>query len=120
MKKFPKWLAGMGLIAVLVPVALIARGVMYVFRFDDPTGRTPEEVSNYLRKFMDGTEGEWDLDDFDNVPIKDERLDSIRREFLSIRLPMDDAGRAKAQELLSKVDGTARKELEIRMPQPPR
>lgn len=96
--------AAMIVSVLIVPFVLIARAAMYVLGVDDRADRTPEEVADYLRKFVDGSEGEWDLDDFESVPIKDEHLDSVRCEFLSIHLPMDEVGRAKAQELLSRVE----------------
>nr|WP_303705086.1 hypothetical protein [Brevundimonas naejangsanensis] len=40
--------------------------------------RTPEEVAQYLRDFIEGTGGEWDWDDFASVTIKDQALESIR------------------------------------------
>nr|WP_313393607.1 hypothetical protein [Brevundimonas diminuta] len=40
--------------------------------------RTPEEVAQYLRDFIDGTGDEWDWDDFASVTIKDQALESIR------------------------------------------
>ena len=81
---------------------------MYVLGVDQKADRTPEEVAQYLRRFIDGTEGEWDLDDFESVPIQNEELDSIRREFLAIKFPMDVDGRAKAHELLSRADALAK------------
>jgi hypothetical protein len=41
--------------------------------------RTPEDVAQYLRDFIEGTGGERDWDDFESVPIADPRLDAIRR-----------------------------------------
>jgi len=110
--------AGVIVSVVIVPLLLIARAAMWVFGVDDRADRTPEEVADYLRKLIDGTEEEWDLDDFESVPIKNEQLDSVRCEFVSIHLPMDEVGRAKAQELLSRVEGMSRNEQDATARQP--
>jgi len=39
---------------------------------------TPEEVADIIEKFLDGSGGEWDWDDFTSITIKDAYLDGIR------------------------------------------
>jgi hypothetical protein len=42
--------------------------------------RTPHEVADIIEKFLDGTGGRWDWDDFTSMRIKDPALDAIRRK----------------------------------------
>ena len=41
--------------------------------------RSPEEVGSIIRQFLDGTGGKWDWDDFISTPLRDSRLDEVRR-----------------------------------------
>ena len=40
--------------------------------------RTPHEVANIIEKFLDGTGGDWEWDDFTSLRIKDPALEAIR------------------------------------------
>ena len=46
---------------------------------------TPEEVADIIEKFLDGSGGEWDWDDFTSITIKDAYLDGIRCKCASLR-----------------------------------
>jgi hypothetical protein len=48
-----------------------------------PTTRA--EVKAEILKFLDGSGGDWDWDDFTSVPIKDPFLDAVRRFCLTAR-----------------------------------
>jgi hypothetical protein len=58
---------------ILLPLAIIVQ----LWRGKKGKDRTPEDVSGYLRDFLDGTGGEWDWDDFETVKITDPELDDI-------------------------------------------
>ncbi len=49
--------------------------------------RSRAEVADTIERFVDGTCGKWDWDDFCCVPISDPHLDSIRAR--CIALPQD-------------------------------
>jgi hypothetical protein len=98
---------GIAVAAVVVPFMVLVQIPMYLLGIGQTADRSPEEVAGYLRRFMAGTEGDRDLDDFESVPITDKELEEVRREFLSLRW-WDDASRARARELLSKVEVMAR------------
>lgn len=40
---------------------------------------SPEEVALAIRSFVDGTAGQWDWDDFTSIPIRDRKLNDIRK-----------------------------------------
>jgi hypothetical protein len=42
--------------------------------------RTPEEVAQYPRNFIETRGADWDWDDFESVPIADPALERIRRQ----------------------------------------
>jgi hypothetical protein len=46
---------------------------------DVPIERTPHEVATVIRRFLDGTSGKYDWDDFTSIPIRDPALDGVRR-----------------------------------------
>jgi hypothetical protein len=41
--------------------------------------RSPGEVNSIIRQFLAGTGGKWEWDDFISTPIRDSRLDEVRR-----------------------------------------
>jgi hypothetical protein len=59
---------------VLVPVGVIAA----LWPGKKTKDRSVEEVAGYIRDFIEGAGGEWDWDEFESVPITDQRLDRIR------------------------------------------
>lgn len=71
--------------------------------------RTPAEVANHLRDFLNGTGGEGDWDAFQSTPISDPELDRIRQQAShaapSPKRPSGD--RVKLLELLHRADSLA-------------
>jgi hypothetical protein len=47
--------------------------------------RSRQEVAEIIEKFLDGTGGRWDWDDFCSVPIDDSALDVVRLRCVNIR-----------------------------------
>lgn len=85
---------GLLLLPLAIPVALLA-GL-----FAKPARRTPEEVANYLRNFIEGGGADTDWDDFESVPIADPNLEAVRRE--AAEAPLGDL--AKLRDLLTRVE----------------
>lgn len=56
--------------------------------------RTKPEVAGIIEKFLDGTGGEWDWDDFCSLSITDPYLDSVRIQCseLSLTCPPTEKG----------------------------
>jgi hypothetical protein len=67
---------GVLLAILLIPIGLIAQ----LLPFKKTRDRTPAEVARYLRDFINGTDGDWDWDDFESIPITDPVLEDVRRQ----------------------------------------
>jgi hypothetical protein len=87
--KLLKILLFIALLPLLLPVAVVA-GL-----FDKGRTCTPSELAEELRKFAEGREGEWDLDDFESVRLRDSRLEEIRQEALKTSIPLTESDKAK-------------------------
>jgi hypothetical protein len=48
--------------------------------------RTKPEVADIIEKFLDGTSGKWDWDDFCSLSIADSYLDSVRIQCSELNL----------------------------------
>ena len=55
--------------------------------------RTPREMAQYLRNFINGGGGDWDWDDFESVPITDPQPERIRCEAARAAFPNTDIDR---------------------------
>ena len=98
------WQNGWGVLAaaIAIPIAILLKLAM--LPFDRPMQRTPEEVADYLRDFIEGTGEEWDWDDFVSINIADPQLDSIRErasKFPDVALDELYALLGEAEELAS-------------------
>src|SRR5438105_7167714 len=92
---------GIVVAAIITPLVLIIQFPLRLFGLHRAK-RTPEELAAQVRSMRDGTLGQgWD--EFECVPIKDPRLEEIRLEALSVRLPLDNVGRAKLSALLDRL-----------------
>jgi hypothetical protein len=86
---------------VLIVGALIAAIVKVVMSpFDKGANRTPEEVAAYLRTAIDGTANEETWEDFEKVPIRDGDLETIRKQAIAVKWPLDSIGRETFEDLL--------------------
>jgi hypothetical protein len=50
----------------------------------DDMGTDREKIEKTIRSFLDGTAGQWDWDDFISVPLRDRRLEAVRRRCVSL------------------------------------
>ena len=57
-----------------------------------------------ISAFLAGNGGKWDWDDFTSCPLRDARMESIRRRALAVDLPLDEEGAAVLQILLAEAD----------------
>lgn len=78
--------------------------------FERPHKRTPEEVGQILRGFLDGSGGEWDWDDFISIPLADPSLESIRQRAANVELPVSAEGRRTLLSLLVELEAKAASE----------
>lgn len=83
---------------ILLPIGLIVQLWPGAGKID----RTPDEVAGYLRGFLDDTLGEWDWDGFETTPIKDPKLDWIRKRAAMAAPPNPDL--AVLRELLTETE----------------
>lgn len=90
---------GAGVLLILLTIAALAGA------FGRPSRRTPEEVANYLRNFIEGGGSPHDWDDFESVPIEDPTLDGIRCEAVKAAPPNPDMNRLR--ELLRQAEAIA-------------
>jgi hypothetical protein len=93
------WMA-FALIPVVVPVILLLK----ILGIGQTVDRTPAEVADYIRDFIEGTGGDWDWDDFTSVTIKDPVLDSIRDRACCIDLPVNSTGLDELKALLAEAE----------------
>src|SRR5258708_2518784 len=98
--------AGIAVAALVFPFVVLIQFPLWLFGLQSAK-RTPHEVAAYLKDFMDGTGNDYDWDDFEAVPIKDPRLDEIRKEAMSVKLPIDASGHEKLAELLARTEDLA-------------
>jgi len=83
-------LAAILLVVVAVPLALAA-GL-----FSRPRKCTPEELAATLRRIGDGLDSNNEWDDLEcGGPLADRRLEEIRREAMTVDLPLGPDDRAK-------------------------
>ncbi len=94
--------------AVIVPVAIVVKLVS--MPFERPIERSPEEVADFPREFIEGTGGDRDFDDFESIPIADPRLDSIRERASRVTEPMTEEGLATLRALLAEAEALARED----------
>jgi hypothetical protein len=94
------WLAVL-LVPVALPAALLVQAYVRLFRLKQTADLCAKDVVGYLDDFLEHRGGDWDWDDFTSIPITDPRLEAIRRQADMVRLPLDDAGRAKLADLLA-------------------
>lgn len=93
------WMA-FAFIPVAVPVILLLK----LFRIGQSRVRSPEEVAEFIRDFLEDLGGAWDWDDFISVTIKDPRLDEIRAEACMVGLPLTSTGIDELKRLLAKAE----------------
>jgi hypothetical protein len=101
-------LRGWALLIALAPlIVLIMIIALLLEPFTRPLDMTHGEVADSLRAIVDGTGGEWDLDDFTSIEIADPHLESIRIRAARIALPIDDEGMATLRALLAEAEALA-------------
>ena len=93
------------LIAVAVPLALIAALVSKVFGLKAKLSAA--EVAKCLRDYIGGTGGVWDWDDFTSVPLADPQLDEIRREASAVTAPETEDAPIVLKRLLAEAERLA-------------
>ena len=97
-------IAAVPLVILAIPLAAIA-GIWQWWKGGAST--SPQELADMLRRVSKGTgwdshRGEWD--ELDSVPLRDARLEAIRKEACAVWLPLTPEGRAKLDELASRAD----------------
>lgn len=96
------------LVIVAIPLAALRGLVSSIFGLKAKLSSS--KVATYLRDFIEGGGGAWDWDDFTSVPIRDPRLEDIRRKAAAIDVPVTDEGSAMLRDLLVEADDLARLE----------
>lgn len=86
------------LLPILLPLGLIAQ----IWPGKKTVDRTPEDVAGFMSDLLDGTGGEWDWDEFENVPITDPRLEAIRQRAIPAGPP--DVDRAQLCKLIAEAN----------------
>lgn len=90
---------------VIMPVFLLVKLLM--MPFEKPRSLSAEQVVDYLNGFTDGTDGDWDWDNFTTQPIADPRLDDIRVRVAALDVPLSDADVAPLKALLAEAEAIA-------------
>ena len=94
-------IVGVVLGAILMPFIALFQLTLWLLGYRRRC--TPEELASDLIGFRDGTLRDDELLDLE-APIKDERLEAIRAQALSLKLPLDDEGRATITQLLARLE----------------
>ncbi|MEQ6334715.1 hypothetical protein [Sphingobium sp. MK2] len=89
----------------LLPVFLVVKLVM--IPFEKPRNLSPEQVVDYLKGFLDGTDGPWDWDNFTTRPVADPQLDDIRDRVAALDVPLSDADIGPLEALLAEAEAIA-------------
>ena len=101
--------------------ALLVIGI-YLFKrsVDRAPDPTPNEIANTIEDFLNGTGGMWDWDDFISVPLKDPKLDAIRREcvYVEYDFPPQDKGQWCSEAGCKALRDIARRIRETSQPPP--
>lgn len=75
--------------------------------FEKPRNLSAGQVVDYLKGFIDGTDRDWDWDNFTTCPIADPRLDDIRDRVTAFDVPLSDADVAPLKALLAEAEAIA-------------
>ena len=98
----PVWKKFIGcLLLPLTPILILLIPILRAFGWDR-TKEGPERIIEYLDRFIEGTEYEWDWDDFCSIPFADPELDDLRDRACRFEPPteMTDEDREELQSLL--------------------
>lgn len=98
---------GLLLLALSPFIILIAAIALILKPFARPLEMTPGQAVESLRGIVDGTAGEWALDDFTSIRVADPRLEHIRERAVRIPEPLDESGLLVLRELLSEAEALA-------------
>lgn len=93
------------LLLITLPIVLVVQAVLRLLG-KDKLQAGPDYVADYLTRFVAGTEGGWDWDDFCSIPLKDGRLEAIRAQVCEFEPPreMSDDERDHLRRLLAEVE----------------
>jgi hypothetical protein len=97
MKTSLRAIGAVALTLFALPFALVA-GL-----FSRPRTCTPEELASDLRKIAAGT-SEMAWDNLESVPIADLHLEAIRKQAMTIKLPVGPDGIAQLERLAAKAE----------------
>ena len=102
---------GLGCVAAIfiLPVFLLIKLVM--MPFEKPKTLSAEQVVDYLKGFIDGTDGDGDWDNFTTQPIADPRLDDIRDRVAAVDIPLIDSDLILLKALLAEAGAIAAENL---------
>lgn len=94
------------LLVIVLPIVIVVIPVLSLLGLNK-LNAGPDYVAEYLEKFIGGTEGEWDWDDFCSVALKDEGLDEIREQACRFGPPavLGENERDELRRLLAEVRG---------------
>ena len=95
------------LLPLMLPVAFLMALGERLGLLQKTADLTAVDILSYLENFIQGRGDDWDWDDFTSIPITDPSLDAIRQEAELVMLPIDENGKAKLRELLTRVRSLA-------------
>lgn len=98
---------GMGCVAAIfiVPVFLLVK--LVTMPFEKPRNLSAEQVVDYLKGFINGTDRDWDWDNFTTRPIANPRLDDIRERVSALDVPLSEADVDPLKALLAEAEAIA-------------
>ncbi|MDF2602938.1 hypothetical protein [Sphingomonas sp.] len=102
---------GFAVLVVVMPLFLVAK--LLIMPFERPMKRSPQEVAQYLRGFLNETGGDWDWDDFISIAIADPILEDIRARAANLDLPMADTDTQPLKALVAEAEALAAAQSEV-------
>ena len=122
MKRVKHFIAGLGclvsLIAPVLGVVLFPRAkwlfafvlvwvTLFVLKFINPKPNiTPEELANRAERLLEGTSGGWDVDDYEHLNPKDQRIRELWSRTLAVGglpeewMQLDQARKSELREII--------------------
>ena len=77
---------------LIIGLVLFLAVILLASRRSKPLGKTPDEVADQIEKFVEGSDGTYDWDDFTSFELADPYLESVRQRCIdtNVRYPPRD------------------------------
>ena len=99
-------LLGMLVGSILLPFVVLVK--LLLWPFAKGANWTQVDVTGYIQAALHGEwNDKWNWEDFEQVPIRDPRLEGIRKRAISVRFPLSVEDRELLRTLLQELESTS-------------